>query len=260
MVLNFETEIEVLLFDQSKIVTYKELGNKFKLTPFQARKELNKFIACKRDSSDEKSKFFTTYLIIGEDKQTEIKRVFLANETDLEKTKSEFNILSKQIYSIQSNEVNEFDVIYASDLDASNNLSRKSNLTISSKLKEPKKMDVDDDDEMMMNMIIPTETKPIKSKKDDQENKPVIKPVVKKEVEVKKESVTKHMDQISKDISKEKDVPEAKKQKLTENNSANAQQASKPASKPAAAPAKGKKNIEPAKNQKTMMSFFKKKV
>lgn len=33
-------------------------------------------------------------------------------------------------------------------------------------------MDVDDDDEMMMNMIIPTETKPIKSKKDDQENKP----------------------------------------------------------------------------------------
>lgn len=62
---------------------------------------------------------------------------------------------------------------------------------------------------------------------------------VKKEVEVKKESIVKDMDKISKDMSKEKAAPEAKKQKLTENNSANAQ----PASKSAAAPAKGKKNV-----------------
>lgn len=62
-------------------------------------------------------------------------------------------------------------MIYASDLDASNNLNRKSNIKITSKLTAPK-MDVDDDDAMMMNMVIPAETKPVKSKTDDQENKP----------------------------------------------------------------------------------------
>ncbi len=38
MVLDLASEIEILLFDQEKIVTYKQLGNKFNLTPFQARK------------------------------------------------------------------------------------------------------------------------------------------------------------------------------------------------------------------------------
>ncbi len=37
MVLDHDTEIETLLFDQEKIVTYKDLSNRFDMTPNEAR-------------------------------------------------------------------------------------------------------------------------------------------------------------------------------------------------------------------------------
>lgn len=266
MVLNIESQIEILLFDQNKIVSYKELGNKFNLTPFEARKEINKYITKK--SNDEKSKIHFTYLIIGEDKTTKIKRIFLKNETDLDKVNDNFKILSKQIYSIQANEINDFDLIYASDLDASHNVNRKSNLKVTSKLGEIAgklvKMDIEStqsDDDLMMAVDIPKETKKATSKTDNQENKPVVKKLeVKKELETKssdkKDAVLKDMDQIlpkkeepkeSKSIFKN----DAKKQKVEINAPGTA-----PAAKPTAA--KGKKTTEPSKKQPTMMSFFKK--
>lgn len=269
MVLNFESEIDILLFDQNKIVTYKELSSKFSFTPFEARKTLSKYIAAKKKSNNESQTFFITYLIIGEKKQTNIKKVFLTNESDLDKTKDDFKILSKQIYSIQSNEITDFDIIYGSDLDASNNVNRKCNLKISTKLGpnsgvgQMEVETVDNDDDLMMKMDIqpaktkPTETSTKSKPKEDQENKPVEATNKKTEkVEVKKESVLKDMDQIlpkeePKEMKKSVFQNDAKKPKLAENNPAE----TKPAVKPAA---KGKKTLEPAKNQKTMMSFFKK--
>lgn len=38
MVLNYDTEIEILLFDQDRIVSYKELNNKFNISPTEARR------------------------------------------------------------------------------------------------------------------------------------------------------------------------------------------------------------------------------
>lgn len=260
MVLNIESEIEILLFDQNKIVTYKQLGNKFNLTPFQARKELTKFIAKKSD--DEEKKFFRTYLIIGEDKTTKKKRVFLANETDIGKTTENFLVLTKQIFSVQSSEIEDFDLICASDLDASHNLNRKSNIKIVSKLCEVtsklERIEIDntqsDDDLMSVEMPVTTttsESKKSKSKTEDQENKPDFK--VEKKNELKKEpavakpnsdAVLKDMDQIlpkkAEEETKSIFKSDAKKQKTT------------------TTAAKGKKTIEPSKKQPTMMSFFKK--
>lgn len=268
MVLDIGSEIEILLFDQDKIVSYKELNNRFNLTPFQARKELKKFIQSHKNSNDEKSKFYSTYIIIGEDKETHIKRVFLKNESDLSNVTQDVNILSKQIYSIQSNQIDDFEVIYASDLEASKNVNRKANLKITSKLGAVRSNDMEvdstqSDDEIMMNIEIPTETKTSKSKaKEDQENKPVVKVEKKDEstkqvlvIPKKEPKVLKDAEQIMPDKEKkEKSIfqNDSKKQKFSENDGSSA-----PPSKASTA-AKGKKNIEPAKNQKTMMSFFKK--
>lgn len=130
MVLNFDTEIEILLHDQNKIVTYKELSNKFDITPFDARKKLDKYILNKREKENEKSNFIITFIINAEEKTSKVKRIMLVNENELDKTSKEYKILSKQVYSIENNVIEDFNLIYTSDIDASNNIQRKSNINL----------------------------------------------------------------------------------------------------------------------------------
>jgi len=127
MVLDLSTEIEILLYDQSKIVTYKLLNSKFELTPSEAKSRLTDFVKNGRDGSRNLT-FFVTFIVIGENKETKKKKVFLVNEPDLEKTCDEFRIISKQIYSVQKNFVDDFDLFFNSDLDVSMNIERKSNI------------------------------------------------------------------------------------------------------------------------------------
>ncbi len=122
-----------------------------------------------------------TYLIVVEEESTNAKRVLLANESDICKVTKNLKVLSKQIYSIQSNRIDDFDIIYASDLDASQNLNRKSNLKVVSKLGDVTgklgKMDIDNtqSDDELMSMEMPLAVganKKSQSKTEDQENKP----------------------------------------------------------------------------------------
>ncbi len=107
----------------------------------------NKHAASK---NDEKARFFITYLIISQDKQGI--RVSLVNEDDLEQFEKSNSVISKQIYSIENKiiEVKEnygylknlkfefiqflsskdFNLIYSSDIDASNNVSRSEKFAI----------------------------------------------------------------------------------------------------------------------------------
>ena len=84
----------------------------------------------------------------------------------------------------------------------------------------------------------------------------VKKPEVKKEPETKKSesAILKDMDQIKQEKKADNDGA-AKKQKLE----INAPTADKPKATAAAGKATTKKTNEPAKNQQTMMNFFKKK-
>lgn len=269
MVLDLESEIEILLFDQNKIVTYKQLGNKFNLTPFQAKKELVKFIS-KKKANDDKIMFYVTYLIIGEDKTTNVKQVLLVNESDFNKMTENLKVLSKQIYSIQSNKIENFDIIYASDLEASQNLNRKSNLKVVSKLGDVTgklgQMDIDNtqSDDELMNMEIPVANKKSQSKTEDQENKPVEKKSeIKKEPGTKGSSdvILKDMDQILPPKKEEKQLKtifksDAKKQKTTSAETIPINAPGTTTAKPAAS--KGKATVEAGKKQTTMMNFFKK--
>jgi hypothetical protein len=274
MVLNLESEIEILLFDQNKIVTYKLLNNMFDLTPFQAKKELNKFIDKKKESTT----FHSTYLIIGENKQSKNKNVFLSNEKDLNKVKEQYNILSKQIYSIHTNEIEDFDLIHGSDLDSSNNINRKCNLKVTSNLSLSQMELGQSDDDIMMKMDTETKDNKIsKSKSEDQENKPVVK-VEKTVFKIKEEKTDTKNSKVLKDMDQILPENDTKKQKISETyeinkpgeipksvRSADAANASaalpkSAANKAFAAAAKGKKTVPgPAKNQPSMMAFFKKK-
>jgi len=119
-----------------------------------------------------------TYLIVGEEKLTSSKKVILANESDISKMTENLKVLSKQIYSIQSHKIDDFDIIYASDLDASQNLNRKFNLKVVSKLGEVTgrlgEMDIDNtqSDDELMKMEMPVVSKKSQSKTENQENKP----------------------------------------------------------------------------------------
>lgn len=84
----------------------------------------------KREKENEKSNFYVTYLINGEEIATKTKKLQLVNENDLNKCSKAIKILSKQVYSIQTSIIEDFNLIYTSDLDASTNVERKSNLNL----------------------------------------------------------------------------------------------------------------------------------
>jgi len=241
MVLNFDTEIEILLHDQNKIVSYKELSNKFNLTPYEARKKLDKFISSKRDKENEKSNFHVTYLINGEEKSTKVKRVTLVNENELDKISREIKVLSKQVYSIQNNIIEDFNLIYTSDIDASNNIERKSNLNVIASeserkiiIKEDPKPDIKPNVEALNKQAAKTLPQSISSSaiKDQPEKK----------------ATAKH------DVTKKEEISETVNKKLKINDD----QAEKEPTKPLIKPAAKKTEVKKAANQSTLTSFFKK--
>lgn len=61
----------------------------------------------------------------------------LVNERDLDTIGDDYKIISKQVYSIQSKPISDFNLIYSSDIDASNSLNRKSNLNVVFSAHEP---------------------------------------------------------------------------------------------------------------------------
>jgi len=266
MVLNFDTEIEILLHDQNKIVSYKELSNKFNLTPYEARKKLDKFISSKRDKENEKSNFHVTYLINGEEKSTKVKRVTLVNENELDKISREIKVLSKQVYSIQNNIIEDFNLIYTSDIDASNNIERKSNLNVIASeserkitIKEDPKPDIKPNVEALNKQAAKTLPQSISSSaiSNINSNNAVpksnilvdsVKSNIKKEDQPEKKATAKH------DVTKKEEISETVNKKLKINDD----QAEKEPTKPLIKPAAKKTEVKKAANQSTLTSFFKK--
>jgi hypothetical protein len=289
MVLNHETEIEMLLFDQERIVSYKELSTKLNINPAEARKLINDFIKVKRDSN--KAEFHVTYLVTGEKVDTKKKRLFLANEADLN-TLDDIKIVHKQVYSIQKNPINDFDLIYGNDLDASLNIHRKSNLIVISKT-IVQSMDEGDDDEMMLKMMDnrenqnPNDLKKSQTLQADELKRLNLNSVVSsdhkpavitgasknkanqnsaasclptKSVDTKVKAKVK--DELYDDESESKESTTTKKAKLNSEEGKKTEDiAAKPAPAPAATASKqtGKNSKVPAKNQPSLTSFFKKK-
>lgn len=86
-------------------------------------RKLENFVANKREKENEKSNFYVTYLISGEEKSTKVieksfaikiwlifnfyslktNKIQLVNENDFDKFNKETKVFSKQIYSIQNN-------------------------------------------------------------------------------------------------------------------------------------------------------------
>ncbi|CAF0943914.1 unnamed protein product [Brachionus calyciflorus] len=228
MVLNFDTEIDVLLFDQEKIVTYKELNNRFDITPYEAQELLAKYVEKKR-KDEPKKKFYITYLIIGIDNQTKNKRINLVNEVDMDSIEKELKIISQKVYSVQSLKVEDFNIFFSNDIDSSNNIKRKSNLIVTFNEKAPINL-ID-----QVPNVVPVKSEPDLAKLNlnkTAENKP-------KPIEPTKKSSNEPMD-TNETVNK--------KSKLNEDTKPNA-----PA-KPSAT-----KQAKPApKHQSTLTSFFKK--
>jgi len=139
MVLDFDAELEMLLFDQSQIVTYKQLTEKFKLRPFEAKRKLQSFLDKKSNENNGKEdsqQIYATYVVIAEDESTGKKHIQLVNDQDdkddenTEKKKS-WTILSKSIYSLQTKKITDFNLLYSCDVDVSRNWEdRRANLDV----------------------------------------------------------------------------------------------------------------------------------
>lgn len=262
MVLDFDTEIEMLLFDQNKIVTYKELTNKFNISPVEAKLLLEKFKA----KNSNKSNIFATYLVIIDDYETKKKRITLVNDDNLAKL-DKSAILSKQIYSLQAVEVNDFNLIYSNDTDASNNLSRKSNIDVVNKLGDVTKANTNknDSDSEDMELVEAEKLSNLNLASKSHDNISKISENIENKVPVK--HALNQNEKPAKPIKEEtKELVDTDKQnkrlKLNEETNSKPAVPSAPAAQSSTASATAKK-IDPKKptkpaNQSTLTSFFKK--
>lgn len=130
MDIDLNSEIESLVLGDDKIVTYKLINQKFNVTPLEAKNALQEFVSKTRADKVQKLVFFVTYSVIAEDKKTKKKHILLINEQDLEGVSNDYKLISKKIYSIQKNFVEDFDLIYGNDLSVSNDVNRKTNIKI----------------------------------------------------------------------------------------------------------------------------------
>ena len=258
--MDYETEIDMLLFDQEKIVSYKEVSTRFDITPNQAKKILGDYVTNKRKSKDSKKEFYVTYLVVAQDKGTQATKFFLVNEPDMEKTEKEYRIISRQIHSLENKPIEDFNLICSSDLDASNNINRKSNLNV---------IFNDDDDNAMAQMVLGESSNTIKQPAAAQQANSTTSKVKTESVESKKPvaeaPAVKHPQQHKENISSKptvKDEPkdeegEAEKKKAKLNNP-EPEKKKAPAASTHSAPAKKTDAKAKPAQQASIMSFFKK--
>ncbi|RNA31477.1 DNA polymerase delta subunit 3 isoform X1 [Brachionus plicatilis] len=225
MVLDFDNEIEILLNDQEKIVTYKELNNRFDITPSQSQELLCKFVEKKR-KEDPTAKFYVTFN----------KQISLVNEADIDSFEKECKIESKKVYSIQNFKIEDFNLLFSNDVDSSNNIARKSNLLVKFNDKIPVNLAEKATVVVKNEPLVEIKPKPIETAKTTSSDLSKHKEDVSNQKENIKGSVKVESMDTSEPIGKKTKFGEESKQKSTV----------KPNAK------------QPVKNQSTLTSFFKK--
>jgi len=115
---NFDEEINLMLKDQ--IVTYKKLCNRFNVTPFEAIRALEIYATRNREKKNETIVKIIKYLVCVQDKISGFNRFMVVSNDQLDNLNNEYNISYKNIYSIASFEIEDLNLIYSSDIHATN--------------------------------------------------------------------------------------------------------------------------------------------
>jgi hypothetical protein len=115
---NFDEEINLMLKDQ--IVTYKKLCNRFNVTPFEAIRALEIYATRNREKKNETIVSIIKYLVCVQDKISGFNRFMVVSNDQLDNLNNEYNISYKNIYSIASFEIEDLNLIYSSDIHATN--------------------------------------------------------------------------------------------------------------------------------------------